>query len=132
MHGASSSIADTVHWLNRCDKRSSALSPSLFALMHELRRRGLLGSSRQQAPHRARRQAPHDGMVAPLGRRNAATKYHPLRLRVSQGVATRNGATTREILAHLAGARPNFALTEFSEVRTRSSHWQMRLLVRAC
>src|SRR5919112_698154 len=22
MHGASSSIADTLHWLNRCDKRS--------------------------------------------------------------------------------------------------------------
>jgi hypothetical protein len=32
-----------------------------------------------------------------------------------QGVATRNDATTREILAHSAGAQPNFAST-FSEV----------------
>jgi hypothetical protein len=32
---------------------------------------------------------------------------------VYQGVATRNGATTREILAHRTGAQPNFACTEF-------------------
>jgi hypothetical protein len=37
-----------------------------------------------------------------------------------QGVATRNGATTREILAHRTGAQPNFALTGFSEVRQES------------
>jgi hypothetical protein len=35
-----------------------------------------------------------------------------------QGVATPNGANTREILAHRTGARPNFVLTEFSEVRS--------------
>src|SRR5215217_3244305 len=34
---------------------------------------------------------------------------------VYQGVATRNGATTREIPAHQIGARPNFACTGFSE-----------------
>src|SRR5215208_729372 len=32
---------------------------------------------------------------------------------VYQGVATRNDATTREILAYRTGTRPNFALTEF-------------------
>ena len=37
---------------------------------------------------------------------------------VYQGVATRNDATTREILAHRTGTQPNFALTEFSEVRS--------------
>jgi hypothetical protein len=36
---------------------------------------------------------------------------------VYQGVASRNGTTTREILAHRTGDRPNFALTEFSQVR---------------
>jgi hypothetical protein len=36
---------------------------------------------------------------------------------VYQGVATRNGATTREIPAHRTGVQPNFASTEFSEVR---------------
>ena len=35
---------------------------------------------------------------------------------VYQGVATRNDATTREILVHRIGTQPNFALTEFSEV----------------
>ena len=34
-----------------------------------------------------------------------------------QGVATRNAPTTREILAHRTGSRPNFAFTAFSEVR---------------
>jgi len=36
---------------------------------------------------------------------------------VYQGVATRNGATTREILAHRTGVQPNFAFTEFYEVQ---------------
>src|SRR5215217_1701307 len=36
---------------------------------------------------------------------------------VYQGVATRNDATTREILAHWTGTQLNFALTEFCEVR---------------
>src|SRR5215208_3752651 len=35
-----------------------------------------------------------------------------------QGVATRNDATTREILAHRTGTQPNFAFTEFYDVRT--------------
>src|SRR5215203_1312927 len=34
---------------------------------------------------------------------------------VYQGVATRNSATTLEILAHRTGAQPNFALRGFSE-----------------
>src|SRR5215213_9481775 len=56
------------------------------------------------------------GCVAPLG-------VKTLRLGSSsctvmyQGVATRNGTTTREILAHWTEDQPNFALTEFSEVR---------------
>src|ERR671911_2854001 len=37
---------------------------------------------------------------------------------VYQGVATRNGATTQEMLAHRTGVQVNFALTEFSEVHT--------------
>jgi len=37
---------------------------------------------------------------------------------VCQGVTTRNGATTREILAHRTGAQPNFALSELCEVRS--------------
>jgi hypothetical protein len=36
---------------------------------------------------------------------------------VYQGVATRNDATTREILVHRTGAMLNFVMTEFSEVR---------------
>jgi hypothetical protein len=32
---------------------------------------------------------------------------------VYQGVATRNDATTREILAHRTRTQPNFAFTEF-------------------
>src|SRR5215208_3858519 len=36
---------------------------------------------------------------------------------VYQGVATCNSATTREILAHRTGTQPNFAFTEFYEVR---------------
>src|SRR5215217_3653635 len=36
---------------------------------------------------------------------------------VYQGVATRNNATTREILAHRMGTQPNFAITAFYEVR---------------
>jgi hypothetical protein len=32
---------------------------------------------------------------------------------VYQGDATRNDATTREILVHRTGTQPNFALTEF-------------------
>jgi hypothetical protein len=32
---------------------------------------------------------------------------------VYQGVATRNDATTREILVHRTGALLNFAITEF-------------------
>src|SRR5215210_3846906 len=38
-------------------------------------------------------------------------------LDVCQGVATRNSATTREILAHRTGSQPNFVCTKFSEGR---------------
>src|SRR5829696_7174505 len=40
---------------------------------------------------------------------------------VYQGVAARNAPTTREILAHMTGAEPNFAFTAFSEVGTQHS-----------
>jgi hypothetical protein len=35
---------------------------------------------------------------------------------VYQGIATRNYATTREILAYRTGTQPNFVMTAFSEV----------------
>jgi hypothetical protein len=45
---------------------------------------------------------------------------------VYQEVATRNDATTREILAHRTGIQPNFAFTEFyeDEMRRPTPHTQ--------